>query len=148
VGPYQNVLGEEAYARRLSPSIEALGPHWSFLGVVSNEELAAFYRICDLTVLPSVNSTDAFGMVQIESILCATPVVASDIPGIRQPVLTTGLGKIVPPRDSSALAKAIVSLLDRPERSYDIASKAAQTYAPQAAAQRYETIFQELLNAK
>jgi glycosyltransferase involved in cell wall biosynthesis len=148
VGPYQNVLGEESYARRLMPGIKALGSHWSFLGVVSNEELAAFYHVCDLTVLPSVNSTDAFGMVQIESILCATPVVASDLPGIRQPVLSTGLGKIVPPRDATALAGAIISLLDHPERSFDIANQAAITYAPQAAAQRYETIFQELLDAR
>src|SRR5450759_873983 len=148
VGPYQNVLGEEKYARGLAPLIETLGEHWSFLGVISSEELAAFYHVCDLTVLPSINSTDAFGMVQIESILCATPVVASDLPGIRQPVLTTGLGKIVPPRDADALANAIISLLDHPERSYDIASEAAQTYAPQATAQRYETIFQELRNAK
>lgn len=148
VGPYKNVLGEEAYARKLAPMIEELGEHWSFLGVLSNEELGAFYHVCDLTVLPSTNSTDAFGMVQIESMLCATPVVASDIPGIRQPVLTTGMGKLVPPRDADALACAITTLLETPIRSYEAAKKAAQTYAPQAAAERYETIFQELLKAK
>ena len=145
VGPYQNVLGEEAYARYLAPMIGALGEHWTFLGVLSNEDLAAFYHVCDLTVLPSVNSTDAFGMVQIESILAGTPVVASDLPGIRQPVLTTGLGRIVPPRDASALSNAIITLLDRPERSMEIAGRAAQAYAPQAAAQRYETFFEELV---
>ncbi len=148
VGPYQNVLGEEAYARKLAPLITQLGDHWSFLGVLSNEELAAFFHICDLTVLPSINSTDAFGMVQIESMLCATPVVASDIPGIRQPVLTTGMGKIVPPRDPDALASAVMALLEKPERDFEAARKAAQTYAPQAAAEQYETIFQELLKAK
>ncbi len=148
VGPYQNVLGEEAYARRLAPMIASLGNHWTFLGVLSNQDLAAFYHACDLTVLPSVNSTDAFGMVQIESILAGTPVVASDLPGIRQPVLTTGLGKIVPPRDAGALADAILALLDRPERSEAIARQAAQAYAPQAAAQHYETFFEELLTPR
>ena len=148
VGPYQNVLGEEAYARRLAPMVASLGNHWTFLGVLSNQDLAAFYHACDLTVLPSVNSTDAFGMVQIESILAGTPVVASDLPGIRQPVLTTGLGKIVPPRDAGALADAILALLDRPERSEAIARQAAQAYAPQAAAQHYETFFEELLTPR
>lgn len=50
-------------------------------------------------------------------------------------------------RDTDALASAIITLLDHSERSFDIARKSAQTYAPQAAAQHYETIFQELFNA-
>ena len=65
MGQYQNVMGEEEYARKLAPMIEALGEHWTFLGNVSDPELVAFFRTCELTVLPSLNSTESFGMVTV-----------------------------------------------------------------------------------
>jgi glycosyltransferase involved in cell wall biosynthesis len=42
-GQYQNVLGEEAYARRLAPLLEKYRDRWTFLGVLSPKEMAAFY---------------------------------------------------------------------------------------------------------
>ena len=85
VGPYQNVVGEERYPRKLAPLIEALGEHWSFLGVASPVEMAAFFYESELTVLPSINSTESFGIVQVKSMFCRTPVVASNLPGITRP---------------------------------------------------------------
>ena len=104
VGQHQNVMGEEGYARRLQPLLDRLGDRWTFLGVLPSRELGAFYSACDVTVLPSLNRTESFGMVQIESMACGTPVVASDIPGVRQPTRMTGMGKTVPPGDPAALA--------------------------------------------
>jgi len=43
--------------------------------------------------------------------LCGTPVVATDIPGAREPVRVTGMGEIVRPRDTLALAKAIARVV-------------------------------------
>ena len=57
-GQYQNVMGEEAYARKLTPMIDALGEHWTFLGNISAVEMAAFFKECEVTVLPSINSTE------------------------------------------------------------------------------------------
>jgi glycosyltransferase involved in cell wall biosynthesis len=59
MGQYQNVLGEQAYAQKLAPLIHALGGHWTFLGNLSPVELTAFFQECDLTVLPSLNSTES-----------------------------------------------------------------------------------------
>ncbi len=106
-GQYQNVFGEEAYARHLAPMIEQLGEHWTFLGNLSPVEMAAFFHECEVTVLPSLNSTESFGIVQVESMTCSTPVIASDLPGVRQPVLMTGMGYVVPPADADSLARAI-----------------------------------------
>ncbi len=144
-GQFQNVIGEEAYAHRLMPLISDLGEHWSFLGVISDREVASFFQTCDVTVLPSVNSTEAFGMVQIESMVCGTPVVASDLPGIRQPILDSKMGRIVPPRDSKALAEAIISILAEGDCYRGNAAEIALRYSPQATAAAYETIFEELL---
>ncbi len=44
VGPYQHVVGEEQYARRILAIIEPLGEHWSFLGVVTPAEMSAFFH--------------------------------------------------------------------------------------------------------
>jgi glycosyltransferase involved in cell wall biosynthesis len=144
-GQYQNVLGEEAYAAKLKPLIEALGDHWTFLGVIPDDELVAFLHACTVTVLPSLNSTESFGMVQVESMTCGTPVVASDLPGVRQPVRMTGMGKIVAPADSTGLAEAIIQVLSAPE-SYDQDRMAIRKqFSPQYMAASYENVFRQLL---
>jgi glycosyltransferase involved in cell wall biosynthesis len=144
-GQHQNVLGEEEYAQRLAPLFERFQDNWTFLGVLEPEQMANFYRACDVTVLPSVNSTESFGLVQIESMICGTPVVASDLPGVRQPIQMTGMGKIVPIRDSSALAQAILEVIDQPQSFQGDTEAIAGRFAPVAAAERYERLFHELL---
>ena len=57
VGPYQNVFGEEDYAASLQPLIDRLGKAWTFLGVISPVDMTAFFRTCEVTVLPIVNKT-------------------------------------------------------------------------------------------
>ena len=65
-GQHQDVLGEDDYARRLRPALDRMAEHWTFLGVLDPHQMSAFYRACDVTVLPSLNSTESFGLVQIE----------------------------------------------------------------------------------
>ncbi len=145
VGQYQDVLGEEQYARRLAPLIQQLGEHWTFLGILEPTEFSAFLHTAEITVLPSINSTESFGMVQIESMISATPVVASDLPGVRQPVVENGFGCIVPPRDPVALANAIITILDHPQDFRGDAEQIAQRYSPIQIARQYEALFHELL---
>ncbi len=111
-GPYQNVIGEEEYARRLQPHFDALGEAWLFVGSLQGRALSAFFASCDVTVLPSLNSTESFGLVQVESMLCGTPSICSDLPGVRVPVQTTGMGEVVPVGDAPALAEAIMRVCD------------------------------------
>jgi glycosyltransferase involved in cell wall biosynthesis len=144
MGQYQRVFGEEAYARRLAPLIEALGEHWLFLGNLPLAEWAAFFHECELTVLPSLNSTESFGMVQIESMLCGTPVVASDLPGVRQPVTISGMGRIVPSADAAALAEAILEVLGHPESYRGDPAALAKQFAPETVAGAYEEMFEGL----
>jgi glycosyltransferase involved in cell wall biosynthesis len=147
-GQYQNVLGEDAYARRLAPLLTALGDRWTFLGVLQPDAMAAFFKSCDLTVLPSINSTETFGLVQIESMICGTPVVASELPGVREPVRLTGMGKIVPLKDPSALAGAVLEVLDNRPKYVQPAGKISEMFSPDATAARYEALFQEILEKK
>jgi glycosyltransferase involved in cell wall biosynthesis len=91
-GPYQNIIGEEAYYRRLAPRIEAYkaSGNWRFVGSLSPQQMATYYPNLDLLVLPSLNSTEAFGLVQIEAMINGVPSVASNLPGVRQQVLQVG----------------------------------------------------------
>ncbi len=145
IGEYRKVFGEEAYRKKMLPLVETLGSHWTFLGVISDSEKAAFFHVCRLLVLPSINSTESFGMVQIEAMTCGTPVVATDLPGVRQPVRQSGMGRIVPPQDSEALAAAIISLLKESKPKLDV-EEIVKHYAPETIAGQYEEIFSDLIN--
>ena len=147
VGPYQKVLGEESYAARIMPLIEGLKDHWSFLEILSPVEMSSFFRTCDVLALPSSNSTEAFGLVQIEAMICGTPVVASDMPGVRQPVLTTGMGKLVPIGDSSALEAALLEILTGKEKYQCDTAALAHLYEPDAIAAEYEQLFEKLIKS-
>ena len=146
VGNYQDVIGEGAYKEKIMPMIELLGDHWKFLGIVSETEKTAFYKICDVLVLPSINSTESFGMVQVEGMICGAPVVATDLPGVRQPVKSTGIGKIVRIKNSQALAEGIIQVLDS---SYVVPEGTAislkEEYSPKRVARSYESLYENLL---
>jgi glycosyltransferase involved in cell wall biosynthesis len=147
-GQYEHVLGEEDYAQRLAPQLERFKDNWSFLGVLDPQQMACFYKACDVLVLPSVNSTESFGLVQIESMICGTPVVASDLPGVRKPVYTTGMGAVVPLRNSPALAEAILKVLRRPDGFQGDIEAIARQYSPAGTAECYEQLFEELLTRR
>ena len=145
VGQYQKVLGERAYKEKLLPMIDDLGQQWTFLGMLSELEKAVFYHICDVLVLPSINSTESFGMVQVEAMTCGTPVVATDLPGVRQPVKSTSMGKIVPVKASQALADAVIDVLeaDRPTDPTAV-TVLMEHYAPATVAEAYEALYKKL----
>lgn len=146
VGQYENVFGEQEYAQKLQPMIERLGQHWRFLGILANGDFTAFLKTSDVMVLPSLNSTESFGMVQVEAMTCGTPVVATDIPGVRVPVGMSGMGEIVPPADSEALSRAILKILSHPEgyRGDPQRILQLQQFSPDAMAEAYERLFHRL----
>jgi len=89
-----------------------------FLGFVSNERLAELYRDCDVYVLPAIfddrGDTEGLGVVLIEALANAKPVVASAVGGIVDVIKHEETGLLVPEKDEAALAAAILRLLDDP----------------------------------
>jgi glycosyltransferase involved in cell wall biosynthesis len=95
-GQHENVMGEQAYFDRLIPRIREYeqSGHWKFLGNLNPVDLAAVYPNLDVMTVPSLNSTEAFGLVQIEAMMNGVPCVPSALPGVRQPVLMHGMGRV------------------------------------------------------
>jgi glycosyltransferase involved in cell wall biosynthesis len=108
-GPVSPV-GEKKYQTEIMKLVSRYQENIVWLGTLSQMEIGAFYSLIDLLVLPSINSTEAFGMVQVEAMMCGTPVIASDLPGVRIPIQKTGMGIIVPIKNSQAIADAIVKI--------------------------------------
>ncbi|NPV40169.1 MAG: glycosyltransferase family 4 protein [Anaerolineae bacterium] len=145
-GPYENIIGEEKYYERLKPRIELLqnNGQWKFLGLLSPRSMAAFYPNLDVLVIPSLNSTESFGLVQIEAMMSGVPSIASDLPGVRQPVLRHKMGRVIPIGDSGALAQAVTELIAE-KKEYGSTPKALrELYAPDTIAQEYEQLFERI----
>src|SRR5512135_172561 len=114
-GPYKDVIGETIWYD-LQPLIKQYEPYLTFLGTLNPAEMAQFFRLCDVVTVASINNTESFGLVQVEAFMCGTPVVATDLPGVRQPVRMTGMGEIVPVANAEGLAEGIVKVLKERER--------------------------------
>jgi len=146
-GQYEDVWGEEAYYKRLIPQIKIYQDmgSWEFLGVLSMEQMAAFYPNLDVLVVPSLNSTETFGFVQIEAMMNRVPVVASNLPGVRQPVVMTGMGKVVPVNDPPVFAEAIMEIFNNPEDFRGDPDKVAEMFHPDKNAAAFEQLFENLV---
>ncbi len=86
-----------------------------FAGQVPIDDLPNYYRLADVTVLPSTTMGEAFGLVLVESLACATPVIASNLPGVRSVVASGVDGYLVNPGDAQDLRAKIEQVLSQPE---------------------------------
>lgn len=145
VGPYKNIIGEEDYFSRLSPRIAEYQKtgNWKFLGSLNPDQMAAFFPNLDVLVLPSLNSTEAFGLVQIEAMMNGIPCAASALPGVRQPVFRHGMGKIFPIGNSAALAESIIEIVGHKENFLTNLTSFG-IYEPDNVAREYERLFENI----
>ena len=100
------------YAARLRGLASELGvaDRVTWVGLVSNDELAWHYAAADMLVVPS--HSESFSIVATEAMACGTPVVASNVPGPASFIEDGVSGRLVTPGDAPTLASAITELLD------------------------------------
>lgn len=89
------VVGEDSYFKKIQSLIEPIKNRVVLAGELRKTELRSFFSKIDFLVLPSNRSTESFGIVQVEAMLHGVPVIVSNLPGIRIPVLKTGAGVLV-----------------------------------------------------
>jgi len=100
------------------------------LGQVSEEDKARMLRSVDVYCAPNLGG-ESFGIILLEAMAAGTPIVASDLDAFRRVLDTDGdlAGVLVPTGDAAALAAALGSLLDDPERRRTLAELGTQAVA-------------------
>ena len=91
-----------------------LGKKIIFAGFVADNELPNLFNIADMLVLPSIDKSEAFGIVALEAMSSGLPVVATDLPGVRSVVDKRKTGLLAKPGNVEQLAQMIKFLLDNP----------------------------------
>jgi D-inositol-3-phosphate glycosyltransferase len=96
---------------RIEGIVEQLGitAQTTFAGRVGHDQLPAYYTAADVCAIPS--HYEPFGLVAIEAMGCGTPVVASDVGGLKFTVVPEETGLLVPPQNEAAFAEAIDRIL-------------------------------------
>lgn len=108
-GPLTEALRRLAGELRLDDRIE-------FAGRIPENDLPAYYHACDVFCMPSVERSEAFGIVQLEAMASAKPVVCCELHNGVTWVNRDGVtGLVVPPADAGALANALGRLMREPE---------------------------------
>jgi glycosyltransferase involved in cell wall biosynthesis len=118
----------------------------TFLGWVPNTDLPPYYRAAAVSVIPSLE--EGFGIPAAEAMGCEVAVVASDAGGLPEVVEDGVTGLVVPRGDSSALAKAIGSLLQDPERRRVMGQagrlRALRLFDWDRSAEQFEQLYREV----
>jgi len=119
-------------------------------GFVEPEKLPGYYVSCDVYCSPATGG-ESFGIVLLEAMASATPIVASDIPGYRQ-VMTHGVqGLFAKPEDPQDLSEKLVSLLLNPKaKDMGLAGleTARQKYSWDRVATQVEEFYREVKEKK
>ncbi len=113
-----------------------------FLGAIEHEDLADYYTLADICVVPS--RTETFGLVALEAQALGTPVVASAVGGLTEIVADGETGILVADRHPQAFAEAIASLLDSAglrQRMGEAARLRAATFTWARAVERMAAIY-------
>ena len=120
-----------------------------FVGYIHGKAKIEYYNAADILVLPSIESFEIFGIVNLEAMASSTPIIASDIGGIPDLVKDGINGLLVQPRDQDSLSNAIVRLLNDEKLRKRMGSngkKIVQNYSWQEIALETEKLYKDAMN--
>ena len=92
-----------------------------FLGHVTWHNLMRLYKRSTVFVLPSFTRLEAFGIVLLEAMACETPVIASDMPGVRDVI--DGAGFLVEPKNPEKLAEAVLRVFTNTDEARSVGKR-------------------------
>lgn len=147
VGP-MDAVGEKEYLEKTRLLVEKYKNKVFLFGRLSDSALSLYYKTIDVLVLPSTNSTEAFGMVQVEAMLAGVPVVVSDLPGVRVPVKETGMGEIFPVGDLKEMVATIIKVLDNKKRYFKNKIDINKIFSTKKTLDSYEKIIKNFIKEK
>jgi len=148
-----DIVGDGPESPRLKTLAKALAitDRVRFFGEFPDEDLPFRMVAADFLVLPSVTSSEMFGLVAIEAMAAGRPVITTDLPsGVRDVNVAGETGFVVPLRDVDALAGAMQTLAADPElvRKMGAAgrSRVLEHFTREEMARRHIALYERLLN--
>ena len=115
----------------------------TFFGV--RNDLAELMSAADSVILPSLN--EGFPRTAIEAMASGKPIVATKVGGTPEAILDEETGILVPSRDSDAMSKALVKLVDSPDMCNELGlggrRRALENYSVNTYVERLDTIYQK-----
>lgn len=103
------------YYKKMTESL-GLKDNVKFVGFIPDNKIVEYYNMCNVFVLPSISAKqEGFGIVLLEALACEKTVVSTEIAGVAKEVKEWNAGKIVKPKNSDALAHAIIDILEDKE---------------------------------
>jgi len=123
-----------------------VGRDIALLGTVADAELPSWFAAADVFAFPSTK--EGWGLVVLEAMSAALPVVASDLPVFREYLVSGRDALLVPVDDPAALAGALASVLgDRPlaQRLRTAGLAVAARFTWEATAAEHQAIYAGLM---
>ena len=140
------VAGDGPYAPELEAAVRALGleDEVCFLGRIEN--VRQLLEFADVLIVPSLR--EAFGLVAVEGLQCAVPVIASRVDGLAEIITDGETGLLIPPGASGPLAEAIVKLKTDTALRERLARQGRleyeQRFSPEVMAAAYHRVYLDL----
>jgi glycosyltransferase involved in cell wall biosynthesis len=143
-GPLRHQTKEQA-------QIAGIADRVHFFGIVDEPTKIRSLAMMDMLLLPSVETTEAFGVVQIEAQLMSVPVIASRLPtGVTDITIDGDTGLLVPPGDAEALTRSISRLINDPALAARLGTAgrahALENFTFEVFQRRIEELFEAVLS--
>ena len=137
-GPDLESVRQQAKQRKISANFR-------LAGFVSDGDLAGYYNLADLFVLPS-KSGEGLPLVALEAMACGLPVIATNVGGIGE-VPVAEFGKLVPPNQPEQLAEAILEFAqsDYSSQKSELRARVEERFSWETNVKQLQEIYEELI---
>lgn len=145
------IVGEGNLKKKYIDQAESLGikERVVFAGYIEDEILPEYYNLFDVFILPSVDKSEAFGIVLVEAMACAKPLIASNLKGVRSVLVPGDNGFLVEPKNSSDIAEKIQFLFNHADLMKQFGQRGIELvdskYRWPIIAQRLQEVYREIL---
>lgn len=144
------IVGEGPIKDELKDYVNTLNINKNVIFTGSRRDVPALLSAMDIFVLPSF--WEGLPNALIEAMASGKPIIASDLPPVREIFDSEKVGVIVPVRDSTAISSSIESLLNNKSRSETLGKfakeRAFSQFDIKTAVERYTSLFENILGSK
>jgi glycosyltransferase involved in cell wall biosynthesis len=103
-----------------------LNAHFEITGRVPFAQVSDYHNLLDVFLNVSIDDSESFGVAAVEAMACETPVVVTDVGGLKEVVDNGRFGIVVPKKNAEAIAQAIIKIVSEEQSSALIARTARE----------------------